>query len=179
MPDPRRVELVAVDEDVLARLVAVAVQDAAAAEVTPPVGAGSGWSSPRVDWLRAPHRHRPPGLDGPLREAPWGGLGEATGAVIVDGEVAGAVRLRRTAEPGTAETGIWLARSARGQGTASRALAAVVTFGRRSGLTALRAGTKAANGPALAVLRATGFAVSAPDDTGRVVGRLLLTRERG
>src|SRR3954470_9048782 len=171
MPDRRRVELVAVDEDVLVRLVAVAVQDAAAAEVTPPVGAGSGWSSPRVDWLSAYHRDRRPGLDGPLGEATW--------AVVVDGEVAGAVRLRRTDEPGTAETGIWLARSARGQGTASRALAAVVTLGRRCGLTALRADTTAANGPALAVLRATGFAVSAPDDTGWVVARLLLTRERG
>src|SRR3954447_8170607 len=108
MPDPRRVELVAVDDDVLWRLVAVAVQDAAAAEVTPPVGAGAGWTSQRVDWLRAYHRDRRPGLDGPLGEATW--------AVVVDGEVAGAVRLHRTAETGTAETGIWLARSARGRG---------------------------------------------------------------
>jgi RimJ/RimL family protein N-acetyltransferase len=171
MPDPRRVELAAVDDDVLVRLVAVAVQDAAAAEVTPPVGAGTGWTSQRVDWLRAYHRDRRPGLDGPLGEATW--------AVVVDGEVAGAVRLRRTAEPGTAETGIWLARSARGRGAASRALAAVVALGRGGGLAVLRAETTAANGPALAVLRATGFAVSAPDEAGTVVARLTLTGDRG
>ena len=163
-PSPGRVELVAVDDDVLDQLVAVAVADAAAAEVTPPLTPGPAWTAERVDWLREFHRDRRSGLDGPRREATW--------AVVVDGAVAGAVRLRRTAEPGVADTGVWLARSTRGRGLAAPALAAVVATGRSLGLTELRAATTSGNVPALAVLRTAGFDVAEPDPEGRVAAHL-------
>ena len=169
-PTPGRVELVPVDDEVLARLVTVATTDAAPDEVTPSVTPGPVWTPQRIDWLREFHRDRRAGLDGPQREATW--------AVVVGGAVAGAVRLRRTAEPGAAETGIWLARSGRGRGVAGPALAAVVGTGRALGLTELRAETTSGNAPALAVLRAAGFCLAEPDADGRVAARMPLGDER-
>jgi RimJ/RimL family protein N-acetyltransferase len=162
----RPVELLPVDELVLERLVAVAVADAAAREVTPPLTAGEGWSAQRVDWLRSFHRERRAGLEGPQGEATW--------AVVVDGAVVGSVRLRQTAEPGVVETGIWLARAARGRGTGRRALAEVVRAGRSLGYAELRAETTSGNRPALALLAAVGFHLDLPDDAGIVVARLEL-----
>ena len=172
-PGGREVELVGVDEPLLAELVAVAVGNAAAAEVTPPLTPGDAWSPERVEWLRTYHRERRGGLAvGPHREATW--------AVVVDGAVAGAVRLRHTGLPGGggdggAETGMWLARSARGRGIGARALAAVVGTARSLGYAELRAETSSGNRPALAVLTAAGFVLDPPDEAGVVVARLALT----
>jgi RimJ/RimL family protein N-acetyltransferase len=160
------VELVPVDEDVLERLVTVAVSDAAAREVTPPVTAGDEWTPERVDWLRDFHRERRAGLAGPHQEATW--------AVRVDGAVAGSVRLRWTADPGVLETGIWLARSVRGRSAGTGALAAVITTGRSLGATELRAETTRGNRPALAVLAAAGFTLDPADGGDGVVARLRL-----
>jgi hypothetical protein len=83
---------VPVDEGVRERLVAVAIADPAAREATSPLTAGEDWSAERAGWLRSFHRERRAGLAGPLREATW--------AVVVDGAVAGAARLRQTAATG-------------------------------------------------------------------------------
>jgi hypothetical protein len=99
------IELVPVEVDALARLVAAAISDAAPDEVTAPM-AGDHWGPERIEWLNRFHRDRRPGLDGPLGEATW--------AVSLDGSVVGAVRLERTAERAVLETGIWLTRSAGG-----------------------------------------------------------------
>jgi RimJ/RimL family protein N-acetyltransferase len=159
--------LAEVDEAVLDQLIDVAVTDAAASEVTPPLTPGESWTPERVDWLRAFHRDRRTGSDGRRQEATW--------AVVVDGEVLGSVRLRRTGVPGVMETGIWLARSARGRGTAARALAALVQEARSRGCGELRAVTTAANRPAVAVLTAAGFVVDPPDEAGAVAARLEIT----
>lgn len=141
--------LVDIDEQVLAAMVDVATTDAAPNEVTAPLDDGSSWTQARIDWLRALHRDRRPGLDGPLGEATW--------AIVADGRVAGAVRLKRTAEPGTLETGIWLARGARGRGVATAALEFAFQRARSAGAHTVRADTTAGNVAALAVLGRLGF----------------------
>src|SRR5919107_335636 len=102
------VRLCPVDDAVLAAMVRAALTDAAPDEVTPPLTPGNTWTPERVQWLTRFHAARRAGLDGPAGEASW--------AVEVDGDVVGAVRLKRTAEPGVLETGIWLTRRVRGKG---------------------------------------------------------------
>jgi RimJ/RimL family protein N-acetyltransferase len=157
------VELLPIDEDVLARLVAVATSDAAPDEVTPPM-AGDRWGPERTDWLRRFHRDRRAGLDGPLGEATW--------AVSDGGEVVGAVRLKRTPEPGVLETGIWLARSARGRGAGRIVVAAAVERARQLGALEVHADTSRDNIAALSVLRGLGFRMTAAG--GRVIAVRML-----
>jgi RimJ/RimL family protein N-acetyltransferase len=152
---PPGVELLAVDEAVLARLVGAALSGAEPDEVSPPIG-GPRWSPERIEWLRRFHRDRRIGLAGPSGEATW--------AVAVDGEVVGAVRLKRTAEPDVLETGIWLTRPARGRGVARTAIADVLEHARASGARALRADTSRENASALYVLQRLGFRTSADGD---------------
>ncbi len=153
---PRSVQLVAVDEQVLDQLVDAALAGAEPDEVTAPVPGGPGWSPERVEWLRRFHRDRRSGLGGPPGEATW--------AVVAGGRVVGAVRLGRTADPDVLETGIWLTRGARGAGVGSRAVGAVLARAADSGARAVRADTGTANGPALALLRRSGFQLSVDGD---------------
>lgn len=157
------VHLSPVDAAMLPRLWEVAVDDAAADDVTPPLTPGPEWTPERIVWFEDYHRACATGLDGRRREATW--------AVVVDGDPVGAVRLARTDEPGVAETGIWLARRARGRGIACLALGSVVEFARGAGLSAIRADTSETNLPALAALRRLGFTL-APDVEGRVGAHL-------
>lgn len=152
--------LVAVDEAVLEQLVAVARGDADADEVTPPVGEAAGWSAERVEWLRAYHRDRRGGLDGPTGEATW--------AVLLDGAVVGAVRLARV-EDGALETGIWLRRNARRRGVGVEAVRQVLVLASASGATELLARTTGANSGAQALLRQHGFRISEHD--GEITAR--------
>jgi RimJ/RimL family protein N-acetyltransferase len=152
---PIGLELMPIDEGVLDRLVEAATRDASPDEVTPPM-AGDHWGPERIEWLRAFHRDRRPGLDGPLGEATW--------AVSLDGVMVGAVRLKRTAEPGVLETGIWLTRSARGHGTGRLAVAAALRRARELGAREVRADTSQGNAAALYVLQRLGFRTSAAGD---------------
>jgi RimJ/RimL family protein N-acetyltransferase len=154
-PVPRKVELLDVDETVLARLVGAALRDAEPDEVTPPM-AGAQWGPERIEWLCRLHRDRRLGLDGPLGEATW--------AVSLDGEVVGGIRLKRMAEPDVLETGIWLTRSARGQGVGRTAIAEVLETARAHGAHAVRADTSRENAAALSVLQRLGFHTSAAGD---------------
>jgi RimJ/RimL family protein N-acetyltransferase len=70
------------------------------------------------------------------------------------------------------ETGIWLARSARGRGTAARVLTALVQEAQALGCRELRAETRATNRPAMAVLASVGFILDPPDGDGVVEARL-------
>ena len=157
-PAPRGVELLDVDETVLSRLVGAALSDAEPDEVTPPM-AGPHWGPERIEWLRRLHRDRRPGLAGPLGEATW--------AVALDGEIVGGVRLKRMAEPGVFETGIWLTRSARGKGVGRKAIADVLEQARAHGAQAVRADTSPDNASAVHVLQRLGFRTSV--EGGRVV----------
>ena len=154
------VTLVDVDDDVLAQLVHVATTGAAADQVTPPLTSRSAWTPERTTWLRDYHRDRRTGLDGPLDEVTW--------AVVVDGAVVGGARLRWTADPGVADTGLWLSRSARGAGVGRAALRAVLGHATSAGVRSVVAETAAGNVGALAVLRHLGFTVAEPAADGRV-----------
>ena len=140
------VSLVDVGEDVLEHLLSVAIQDADADEVTPPLGSAAGWNSERISWFREYH-HAASGLDGPARQKSW--------AISYDGKLAGSIRLRRTGR-GTLETGIWLARGYRGRGIGHEALRQVKAHAAASGATELEAGTTSGNSAALALLRGAG-----------------------
>jgi RimJ/RimL family protein N-acetyltransferase len=161
-----RPALVPVDEAVLHALVDVAVRDADADDVTPRLDGSAGWSEARVEWLRAYHRDRRPGLDGPLGEATWA-------VVRPDGPV-GSVRLQCTADPGVLEVGLWLARRARARGWGRSAVRAVADVAAERGAVALRADTGARNAPALAVLARLGFVCEPADVDGRVAAVLVL-----
>ncbi|MHB8449967.1 MAG: GNAT family N-acetyltransferase, partial [Mycobacteriales bacterium] len=109
-------------------------------------------------WLRAFHRDRRSGLDGPASEATW--------AVLLDERVVGSVRLKRTDEQGVLEAGAWLVRGARGRGVGTAALAAVLRQASVVGATAVRADTTAYNTAALGALRRLGFHLIPGDDQG-------------
>lgn len=156
-PSPE-VALADVTEPVLEQLLVRAVQDASPDEVTPPLGAGLGWNAERTAWFRAYHREAAAGLDGPAHEKSW--------AVLCDGRVAGSVRLKRIAE-GTAETGIWLARSYRRLGIGNVALGLVLAEARNAGLEQVLAHTTAANTGARRLLAVAGARITY-DDGGAV-----------
>ncbi|KUM33139.1 GNAT family N-acetyltransferase [Arthrobacter sp. EPSL27] len=145
VPQPP-VRLVDVTEQVLEQLLVVAIQDADADEVTPPLGSASGWNSERISWFREYH-HAAAGLEGPAHQKSW--------AISAGGKLAGSIRLRRTG-PGTVETGIWLGRSHRGKGIAHEALRLVIERAAASGADVLEADTTAGNTAALALLRSAG-----------------------
>jgi len=154
--DASAVALAAVDEAVLEQLVQAATSDAGANEVTPPLNSGEEWTPARIEWLRSFHRARRAGLDGPAGEATW--------AIVVADAVVGAVRLKRTDEDGTVETGVWVTRSARSSGIATAAVAAVLRRGAKLGVYAVRAETTAGNVGALPLLRRLGFELTPADD---------------
>lgn len=144
---PPEVELIAVDEVVLDRLVEVATTDAAPDDVTPPLG--DGWTPDRVEWLRAFHRLRRAGLkDGE----------EETAAIRVDGRIVGATRLHRSSSdaPDQLECGIWLARSSRGLGLSKTVLRLLASRAVAAGASRIVAHTTANNAAAVAILKRQG-----------------------
>ncbi|SDL22432.1 GNAT family N-acetyltransferase, partial [Arthrobacter sp. ok362] len=81
------VALLDVSEAVLELLLELALRDADADEVTPPLGTTPGWNTDRISWFREFHRASAAGLDGPAGQKSW--------AISCDGQLAGSVRLRR------------------------------------------------------------------------------------
>jgi RimJ/RimL family protein N-acetyltransferase len=161
---PPVVALQTVHDPTLERMIAAALRDASANEVTPPLTPGEEWTPERVEWMRTSHRERRDGLDGPRAEATW--------AVLADGEVVGAVRLKRTETPGVVETGIWLTRSSRGRGIGQQAIGAVVAEAAAHGARTLRAQTTRGNVAAQALLRRLGFRLTVDGD--RVTAEIAL-----
>jgi hypothetical protein len=92
------VALLDVSEDVLEQLLELALRDADADEVTPPLGTTAGWNTDRISWFREFHRAAAAGLDGPSAQKTW--------AISCDGQLAGSVRLKRMdTEPAAAGEG--------------------------------------------------------------------------
>ncbi|HEY4627163.1 MAG TPA: hypothetical protein VIH01_14180 [Blastococcus sp.] len=91
---PGAVDLRPVDEATLERMIAAALGDASADEVTRPLVRDEERTPERIDWMRTLHRERRVGLDGPAGEATW--------AVVADGEVVGAAEADRRAGSATA-----------------------------------------------------------------------------
>jgi RimJ/RimL family protein N-acetyltransferase len=160
------ISLADVGEAMLEQLLELAQQDAAADDVTPPLGTGSGWNTERRDWFRAYHRAAAAGLDGPAGEKSW--------AVLWDGRPAGSVRLKLTGET-TAETGIWLGRSFRGRGVGAAALALVLAEARTYGLRKVTAHTTEGNLGAQRILTAAGAHLR-HGDGGEVSAAVVLFR---
>lgn len=150
----RLVRLIPVDEQILERLTAVATSDADAGEVTPPLTPDDSWTPRRVAWFKEYHRSRRAGLDGTAGEATW--------AVLHDGDPIGAVRLQLTETEGELETGIWLARTARGTGVAKVALHGVLDEALLWGAHSVRADILASNTASQGLFRSAGFALSDP-----------------
>ena len=168
------VELLDVSEELLEQLLELALRDADADEVTPPLGTTAGWNTDRISWFREFHRAAAAGLDGPAGQKTW--------AIRCDGQLAGSIRLKRMdPEPaeagggaggggagsgggtgagdgggGALETGIWLARSFRGRGVGREALRLVKARAASAGAAVLVAETTAGNVGALALLKYAG-----------------------
>jgi RimJ/RimL family protein N-acetyltransferase len=143
------VVLTPLDDALTERLLAVAVAGATPDEVMPPVDGPPGWTPARQEFFRAFHRERHPGLAGPLHTVMF--------AVHADGRLVGMIRL--TLERDDAETGMWLARSARGQGLATQALQALLGEARRAGARTVKADTTPGNRAAQATLTRCGAAL--------------------
>lgn len=88
-------------------------------------------------------------------------------AIVRDGRVMGSGRLARVT-PGTFETGMWLARSARGYGVGSQALLALKKQAVAYGATRLVARTTSSNHGALGALQNCGAEIGAPDALGKI-----------
>ncbi len=159
------VSLADVDEAMLEALLHLAHHDALPDEVTPPLGSGSAWNLERIQWFRAYHRAAADGLNGPSQEKSW--------AVLCDGTPAGSIRLKRSADLNTAETGIWLGRSFRGRGVGTAALKLVLAEARRAGLLQVVARTTAGNVGALRILTGAGARLR-HDDDGAVSAAVVL-----
>jgi RimJ/RimL family protein N-acetyltransferase len=152
------------DEQALEPLLSVAVAEAEPDDVMPPVEAPAGWSHARREAFRAFYRAR------------FGGLSDSTGtlmfAIMVDGEVVGMIRMTHHDAPATMETGMWLGKSARGQGIAAIALRLLLAEAIGAGARLVVAETTADNTPAIAVLRRAGAELERTGDAVRAQIRL-------
>ncbi|MEV0806979.1 GNAT family N-acetyltransferase [Micromonospora sp. NPDC050200] len=142
------VRLEQVNEQNLEPLLSVAVAEAEPGDVMPPVEAPAGWSAARREAFREFHRASFAGLDGPTRTRMY--------AIVGGGEVVGMVRMRRCEEPGVVETGMWLGRSARGQGLGVGALRELLNEAAAAGMRAVVADTTRDNIGAVQVLKKCG-----------------------
>ncbi|TDB83386.1 GNAT family N-acetyltransferase [Micromonospora fluostatini] len=158
------VRLEPVDERNLEPLLSVAVAEAEPDDVMPPVDAPAGWSHARREAFRAFHRDSFGGLPGPT--------GTQMYAILVGDEVVGMVRMARRDEPGTVEAGMWLGRSARGQGLGAAALRELLNAAAAVGMHTVVAQTTARNAGALSVLRKLGAKIR--EDGDRVVAEISL-----
>jgi RimJ/RimL family protein N-acetyltransferase len=153
------VRLTPVDERTLEPLLSVAVAEADPGDVMPPVEAPAGWSQARREAFREFHRASYGGLDGPTRTLMY--------AIQAGGEVVGMIRITRRDEPDTVETGIWLGRSARGQGIGLAALRALLDEASRVGAQVVVAETTAGSSAAIGVLHQCGALIKRDGDTLR------------
>lgn len=138
------IDLRPVDDDGLRRLAALAVSDADPADVMPP------------DWT--------PGDVSALLDF-YRGFQADSFEVVQDGDTVGFIRL--TPE---GETGLWVARSARGRGVGLKALRSVIDHAVVRRIPVVTARTTSANTAAVSLLRRAGAVVDVDGD--RVTGRL-------
>ncbi|WBB66132.1 GNAT family N-acetyltransferase [Micromonospora sp. WMMD812] len=150
------VRLEPVDERNLEPLLSVAAAEAEPGDVMPPVEAPAGWSLARREAFREFYRASFGGLTGPTRTQMY--------AILAGGEVVGMVRMALRDEPGTVETGMWLGRSARGQGIGGAALRELLNEAAAAGMRAVVAETTRENTGALSVLEKSGAKLRADGD---------------
>lgn len=166
------VALLDVTESVLEQLLELALRDADADEVTPPLGTAAGWNTDRISWFREFHRAAAAGLDGPARQKSW--------AISCDGQLAGSIRLMRAGaeaagsasavRPVDGEAVAAPEEAARGGSAGGAAAAEEIAGGGRAGGTAAAAAVAAADGSAGGAVLETGIWL-ARSFRGRGVGR--------
>ncbi|MCO6010218.1 GNAT family N-acetyltransferase [Actinoallomurus purpureus] len=146
------VTLQPVDENLLPRLLEIAIADTDPHEVMPDVPVAPRWN----DASRAAfdEYHRP-------------GDGAAY-AVLVDGQLAGAARITPAEAPGAVQAYIWLGRSARGKGYSTEALRLLIDEARAHAASALIAETHVSNTAAVSALRTLGAMLWEDPETGSV-----------
>jgi RimJ/RimL family protein N-acetyltransferase len=144
------VKLRPIDEDLLPRLLDVAVAGADPDEVMPTDPGPSSWT--------------------PERRTAFGDYyGSAPAYAIEAGdELVGATRLIPAEAPGAAEVRLWLARPARGKGHGTEALHLLVEEARSSGVTALIVETDTSNPAAVGALRTLGAKLWEDPESGAV-----------
>ncbi|MER5731840.1 GNAT family N-acetyltransferase [Streptomyces sp. NPDC002138] len=159
------------DQDLLLALLRTAVADADPLEVMPPVPGEDGWTAgARAAFLRF-HRSRS------LSAQPV----EATFAVLVGAEVAGAARLcpaspsahapGAAGAAGAAEAGVWIARRHRGAGVGAAVLRRLLERARADGFAAVLISTGSDNIPVHRLLTTLGVElVHGPDGVTARVG---------
>ncbi|MGC5029134.1 GNAT family N-acetyltransferase [Micromonospora sp. DT229] len=142
------VRLEPVDEQNLEPLLSVAAAEAEPDDVMPPVDAPAGWSHARREAFREFYRANFGGLDASTRTAMY--------AIMAGGEVVGMIRMSRRDAPDTVEAGMWLGRSARGQGIGAAALRELLNLAAAAGMRVVVADTTRQNRGALSVLEKCG-----------------------
>lgn len=162
------IDLLPVDDDVLERLLAVAVADALPGEALPaeaPAATGPVWTEPRKEAFRAYHRGCRVSLEAPVPEVTW--------AVAADGRIAGAARLALVDDdPAAREVGLWLGRSHRGRGIAGEVAYWAMAAARTMDARRLVAGASPDDAAARRALERIGFELEHRD--GALVGTLTL-----
>jgi RimJ/RimL family protein N-acetyltransferase len=159
------VRLRAIDNDQCAEeLLDVAVAEADPEDVMPRVTGPPGWTAKRREAFRAFHRNFYGGLAGPHKTVMFG--------VFAHGHLVGMIRMRRTDDAESVETGIWLGRLARGRGIATAALRALATEAAAIGARTVVADTTAGNHAALATLRRCGAELTEDRASGKVIAVL-------
>lgn len=154
-----QVRLTPLDEETLEPLLSVAVAETEPAEAMPPVPGPAGWSLARREAFREFHRARFGGLDGPTRTVMY--------AIAIGSDIVGMIRMSRTADPDTFETGMWLGKSARGQGIAVAALRALLSEATRAGARSVVANTTIGNVAAMRTLARCGAVIHQDGDAAR------------
>jgi RimJ/RimL family protein N-acetyltransferase len=154
-----QVRLRPVDEQSLEPLLSVAVAETEPAEVMPPVPGPAGWSLARREAFREFHRSHFGGLDGPTRTVMY--------AITIGSDVVGMIRMSRTDDPETVETGMWIGKSARGQGIGVAALRALLAEAAGAGARSVVANTTTGNMAALGALARCGAVIHRDGDAAR------------
>lgn len=136
------VELLQLDQEIIERVVQVAVQDAAPTEVMPSQSDSWTWGTQNAygEFLS----QRLAGFDGPHQELTW--------VILYRGDVTGVLRLERKPD-GSHEFGAWLGRSWRSRGIGRAVLGMLRDMAPDLGVRRLTAETTADNRAALALLR--------------------------
>lgn len=156
-----------IDEEMLVRLLAVAVDEASPGEVMAPVAGPPGWTSARRAAFVEYHRRT-------RRAASPAPIAEVTYAVTDHADVVGAARLAAVdGDSAALEVGLWVGRRFRGRGVAGAVLPLAAGVAHTLGARRLIARTTSANRAAVAVLRAQGFALTT-EATGDVEGVIRL-----
>ncbi|HEX3731464.1 MAG TPA: GNAT family N-acetyltransferase [Mycobacteriales bacterium] len=151
-----RPQLELLTADNLPDLLEAAVTNAHPLEVMPPVPGPEGWNDTRRQAFRKFHLARSIDTPAPI---------ETTYIIRLDGQAIGAGRLEPSTDgSNSAEAGIWIGRSHRGQGVGRSVLADLVELAREAGATSVIGSTTSDNAASRRLLEGIGATMTAAGD---------------